>query len=113
MPDPFDKSSGFNGTAHLIARKANPPTPRAAQMRCFNGTAHLIARKAGILTPRRVLMALLQWDRAFDRAEGVLVELAKAEARCFNGTAHLIARKVEAFLLVASKSSTASMGPRI
>ena len=47
----------FNGTAHLIARKAWVPVAQGATFTSFNGTAHLIARKeersAGIELRRR------------------------------------------------------------
>ena len=37
----------------------------------FNGTAHLIARKVFVHPSPNVPSGLLQWDRAFDRAEGL------------------------------------------
>jgi|GEM_PF-6780599 len=41
------------------------------ESRRFNGTAHLIARKEAELDGWPEDMELLQWDRAFDSAEGI------------------------------------------
>jgi len=54
----------------------------------------------------------LQWDRAFDSAEGSRSALSPAPTNRFNGTAHLIARKDRARLSLRLRR-TASMGPRI
>jgi|GEM_PF-5206425 len=60
----------------------------------FNGTAHLIARKAWRNEEGTECTAWLQWDRAFDSAEGRRQRRAgTGKAPGFNGTAHLIARK--------------------
>ena len=44
--------------------------PRDAQPDGFNGTAHLIARKGRCIADLSGWSVPLQWDRAFDRAEG-------------------------------------------
>ncbi len=52
MPDPFDKA---------LAEASGDS---------FNGTAHLIARKDYDQTGLMKSNGMLQWDRAFDSAEG-------------------------------------------
>gem|GEM_PF-6949598 len=60
----------FNGTAHLIARKGVCCWASNWLKKCFNGTAHLIARKDRYYLAVPIGENALQWDRAFDSAEG-------------------------------------------
>ena len=54
----------------MIARKAEEPVGEGGLWSRFNGTAHLIARKVDLGGRLTDLSSRLQWDRAFDSAEG-------------------------------------------
>ncbi len=49
---------------------------------CFNGTAHLIARKAQFTDLGQDHDTLLQWDRAFDSAEGWFLFFVVSSVNC-------------------------------
>ena len=84
----------FNGTAHLIARKALASVGPGLSVTLLQWDRAFDSAEGNCTRTAAAGSAVLQWDRAFDSAEGWLVRKRVRWLLRFNGTAHLIARKV-------------------